>query len=387
MKQRWIKIGTLVLAAVFLVSVAVLTAWGLLHNPNGYSMYENRNLAVPETFSAETVLDGTFLQSLEPVFSDHITLRDYWLKLYTFLQMEVLQKQTVQGVVVQEDLLLPLHAPTETPDCTAAAQAMAESLLLLQNTVEDYGGTFLFVGLPEQSSALRDRYPAGFADYDNVYTSREEALFGAGEALGVQMLNLTPLFLQNQDLYYRSDHHYRLQGAYLAYQEICEALDVPALSESDFTWTALPNPFLGSLNRKLMGMWDTDEALWVYELKEPIAFERWDNGQPVEPTVFALPDRETAYTEYNAYMGGDKAETVIRTNRPELPDCLVFGDSFTNALETFLYTSFDETRSLDLRHYTEMGILEYVQTYQPDVVICMQNDTVYLLPEGNGVIE
>ena len=101
----------------------------------------------------------------------------------------------------------------------------------------------------------------------------------------------------------------------------------------------------------------------------------------------ALPDSEATFAQYNAYMGGDKAETVIQTNRPELPDCLIFGDSFTNALETFLYTSFDETRSLDLRHYTEMGILEYVQTYQPDVVICMQNDTVYLLPEGNGVIE
>lgn len=386
MKQRWIKIATLVLAALFLVSVAAITVSKIDRNP-AFLTYENRYQSVPETVSSETVLDGTFLQSLEPVFSDHITLRDYWLKLYTFLQMEVLQKQTVQGVVVQEDLLLPVNPVTETPDCRPAAEDMVENLLKLQTAVESYGGTFLFVGLPEQSSALRDRYPEGLANYDHVYSSREEALFGTGEAAGVHMLNLIPTMRQNNDLYYCSDHHYRLQGAYLAYQEICNTLGISALSEGDFTWKALPNPFLGSLNRKLMGMWDTDEALWIYELSEPIPFERWDNGQPVEPTVFALPDRETAYAEYNAYMGGDKAETVIQTNRPELPDCLLFGDSFTNALETFLYTSFDETRSLDLRHYTEMGILEYVQTYQPDVVICMQNDTVYLLPEGNGVVQ
>ncbi len=387
MKQRWIKISTLVLAALFLVSVTALTAGGLLHNPKGYSLYENRSLAVPETFSVETVLDGSFLQSLEPVFSDHITLRDYWLKLYTFLQVEVLRKPAVQGVVVQEDLLLPVNPVAETPDCRPAAEAMVENLLKLQTTVESYGGTFLFVGIPEQSSALREWYPEGLADYDAVYSSREAALFGTGEAAGLHMLNLTPTMLQNGDLYYRSDHHYRLQGAYLAYQEICEALEVSAISEEDFTWKSLPNPFLGSLNRKLMGMWDTDEALWTYELKKPIPFTRWDNGQSVEATVFDLPDSETAYVQYNAYMGGDKAETVIRTDRPDLPDCLIFGDSFTNALETFLYTSFDETRSLDLRHYTEMGILEYVQTYRPDVVICLQNDTVYLLPEGNGVIE
>ena len=43
----------------------------------------------------------------------------------------------------------------------------------------------------------------------------------------------------------------------------------------------------------------------------------------VEAAVFDLPDRETAWVQYNAYMGGDKAETVIQTNRPELPDCLI----------------------------------------------------------------
>ena len=28
-------------------------------------------------------------------------------------------------------------------------------------------------------------------------------------------------------------------------------------------------------------------------------------------------------------MGGDIAETVIQTDRPELPNALIFGDSFT----------------------------------------------------------
>ena len=135
MKQRWIKIATLVLAALFLVTVAVLTVSKIDRNP-AFLTFENRYQSVPKTVSSEAVLDGTFLQSLEPVFSDHITLRDYWLKLYTFLQMEVLQKQTVQGVVVQEDLLLPVNPVTETPDCRLAADAMVENLLKLQKTTQ-----------------------------------------------------------------------------------------------------------------------------------------------------------------------------------------------------------------------------------------------------------
>lgn len=395
MREKWIKIGTLAVAALFLAAVSLLTVWGLLTNPAGYSFYENRALAVPAELSADTLLDGSFLQSLEPVFADHIVARDYWLKAYTMLQMDVLQKSVVQGLVVQEDLLLPRYGVTGPEDCQAAAEAMVDGLLELQQTVEAYGGTFLFTGVPEQSSVLGDRYPAAMPGNQAVFAAREQALFGTGAAAGLHMLDMTPLFLQQEDparLYCLSDHHYRLQGAYLTYTAICDSLlaqgvGIPVLQESDFTWKALPNPFLGSLNRKLMGLWETEEPLWVYELQTPIPFARWDNGQPVEAAVFDLPETDTAPVQYNTYMGGDKAETIIRTNRPELPDCLIFGDSFTNGLETFLYTSFDETRSLDLRHYTEMGILDYVQTHQPDVVLCLQNDTVYLLQEGNGQIQ
>jgi len=86
-------------------------------------------------------------------------------------------------------------------------------------------------------------------------------------------------------------------------------------------------------------------------------------------------------------MGGDISETIIQTNRPNLPNVLLFGNSYTNALETFLYTSFNETRSLDLRYYKEKGILEYIDGYRPDIIICMRYDIEYLLQSGNGVIE
>lgn len=37
-------------------------------------------------------------------------------------------------------------------------------------------------------------------------------------------------------------------------------------------------------------------------------------------------------------MGGDIGESVITTNRPKLPNILIYGDSFTNPLETLLWT-------------------------------------------------
>ena len=51
---------------------------------------------------------------------------------------------------------------------------------------------------------------------------------------------------------------------------------------------------------------------------------------------------------------------------------------------TLLYASFNETRSVDLRHYTDMTIRAYIDRYQPDVVIYVRDETTYFSTEGNG---
>lgn len=83
-------------------------------------------------------------------------------------------------------------------------------------------------------------------------------------------------------------------------------------------------------------------------------------------------------------MGGDIAETCIRTDRPSLPTALIFGDSFTNAVESLAYYSFDEMRSVDLRHYKTQSISDYIAAYQPDVVICIRDYEALLSRSDNG---
>ena len=83
-------------------------------------------------------------------------------------------------------------------------------------------------------------------------------------------------------------------------------------------------------------------------------------------------------------MGGDIAETVLRTDRPALPSVLIFGDSFTNPVESLAYYSFNELRSIDLRHYTAQSLRDYIDAYRPDVVLCVRDYQSLLSREYNG---
>ena len=49
-----------------------------------------------------------------------------------------------------------------------------------------------------------------------------------------------------------------------------------------------------------------------------------------------------------------------------------------------LWTSFNETRILDLRHYTKMSLYDYIKQYRPDYVVTMVRDEFYFRRTGNG---
>ena len=186
------------------------------------------------------------------------------------------------------------------------------------------------------------------------------------------------------------DNHYGLRGAYVTYRAAAErlaadgcALCVPE-EGTDVTFSALPNPYMGSRTRKLLGLRGNDEKLLTASFAEDLPFTRFDNGAAAEATVYALPGSDAEPLTYGLYMGGDIAETVIRTDRPELPNALIFGDSFTNPVECLAYYSFNELRSVDLRHYTAQSLSDYIAAYQPDVVLCVRDYQSLLLREFNG---
>ena len=110
-------------------------------------------------------------------------------------------------------------------------------------------------------------------------------------------------------------------------------------------------------------------------------FTRTDNGKPVASTVV----NENFNNVYDYYMSGDIGETIIKTNRPQPAACARRRRFVHQPLGGILYTSCDEMRSLDYRHYDGENILDYIADYQPDVVP-VRDDLTCITTEGNGTM-
>lgn len=392
MKQK-LQTGFVALAILVITAVPLLT---LFSTEQGVSFYEQRVLAGIPTPTVKTILNGEFFTGIETFIQDHLIARDSLLTLNTSVEL-ALDRVAVNNLIVTENALLDKYgfSKWDLDYLTAQAQTKAAAYAELANTVRSYGGYFCYLGVPQFTTYFAEKYPE-FMDSRLWHTTGIRNAFSAAMTeAGVPFVNMYAAYQaagMPEEYYFDSDHHYTTEGAFFAAQTLMEYLqensgrDLACLTAEDYNIHTLKNPFLGSSNRKLYGLWESKDRLTVMTPLLEIPYTRTDNGYPVE-YIWQLPADDTATVTYGAYMGGDVAETVIQTSRPELPSILIYGDSFSNPVEALLWPNFNETRSLDFRYYTEKTLTEYIAAYQPDYVICIRDESTYLSDVFNGITQ
>lgn len=155
---------------------------------------------------------------------------------------------------------------------------------------------------------------------------------------------------QAQDLYYKTDSHWNDVGAYYSYVEIMDALssDYKMLLPrqiSDFEYT-----YVGNITRdlpKLMGLPAYEEENW--RLVPKFKFQ-------LKETHALLPD------------GIHYIRTITNVDR-QLPELLVFGDSFYVFLAPFIEPHFGRVKTIPFTTSDEIWSLDWIQRENPDIVI------------------
>lgn len=368
----------------------------LLETHSTSSFYENRTLASAPSITIDGLMDGQYFDDLEKSFSDHFALRNQFLKLNTIFNLS-LGRPVVNDIVVNSDILLDFYGylSWDTEYTNTLAEEIGKSYIALNHEIENYGGYFYYLGIPLQSTYFHSHYPNYMDSRLWHMNANSQALSKVFQQNNLSFINMSEIYKSMgnpQELYLKTDHHYSYHGAFIAYTELMNrinedtGLKLSVLTYDDLIFSTLPNNYLGSSDKKIYGLWEDDDKLEIAFLKSPLDFTRMDNNSLVDSTLYCLPDDDHETISYSIYMGGDIAETVIETNRTELPNVLVFGDSFTNPIETLIWASFNETRYLDLRYYNEQSINNYINQYKPDIVITIRDESVFLSTDGNGAI-
>lgn len=338
MKQkRILPDGLAVYGALGLLLLLGIAAF-LFHTD--FSVWERRFLAeAPANYS---ITEWTLQTDLETYLSDQIPFRRALVNIHAMLE-------TATGRAVQLDAWPQMDGEgnlrfIEKP-VSADNEAVQKRIDALHSLAGDLPHWFLTP--PTAGSLLRDQMSGVRSAVYDEETDLYKTVFQQENAVQVLAdFAVTP----NAGLYFRTDHHWNLSGAWTAYQCFCEAVGLTPAEESQFSWVTGDNAprFYGTTYSRSGLPFATPDALAYAEPLFPVTLRVLDDGAEYDHLIF--PEEADTYDGYALFLKGNHG--LIEIINPAAPERTLFvcKDSFANCVLPFLSANYSRIVAADARY-------------------------------------
>lgn len=351
---------TVALLALLLLA---LTAADLVKPDRLFSETENRILAQKPEQSLENILSGRYEEDYESYATDQFVSRDRWVALKTRMDI-LLQKKLIKGVYLGQDgYLIEQHLPGNYDQ-----GKVSKRLDQLLGLTEQYPGTMVML-VPTADNILVDKLPPHAVSFD-----QRELLARVREKIGEEhVLDLFPILEEHREeqIYYRTDHHWTTLGAYYGYQQWTRAMDYPPRNFDPQDLVTVSDSFLGTLHSRLNLPMEADE-IQIFprtvssRVRVVYDFTREAVGY-YEPSYLETKNQYGYFLDDN--HGFVEIDTAYVAQGREL---FLIKDSYANSLIPILAPHYEKIYVLDLRYYNGslFSLMEqYVTGEKVDVLV------------------
>lgn len=337
----------LVVGLLFFILLSGFTLVNFFSKDKTYSEKENRMLAQKPQVTIESIADGRYMKQYEEYRSDQFAGRNVWVQIKT-LADSFLGKKEENGVFNGKNayLLEDIKEPDEA-DLKDNLQAMKEFR-------QKYSDIKMHVMLvPNAANILKKKLPA-FA-----VTADQSALINQVRSeLGAEFswidAEKTMKKHADEEIYYRTDHHWTSLGAYYAFQDAAEALGITEEQQIPMKAYGVSNNFNGTLSAVSGYQTGYKEAMHVY-LPEgentPQIVVNYVEEQKKSASLYdssKLKEKD----KYAMFLGGNHPLVEIKSDTERTDRLLVIKDSYANCFIPFLAPYYREIVVADPRYYS-----------------------------------
>lgn len=320
---------------LFILVLSVLFVADVFDQARAFSSYEKRPLASLPKWDLEALIDGSLTLDLENYINDQFIARDSWIRFKADLE-SWMGKTENNGILFGKDGHLFDKRLTLNPQADLNLAFLSEFLLKYQ----DQNITAMIV--PEKETILSELLPTGFPMLDS------KALLSHWQSqLPLTDLVSTLMNHKEENLYYKTDHHWTLKGAYVAYEALMKDWAMDVVPYQDFSPIQVQG-FLGTYFNKSRLESITPESLVIID-PEIVSYET--DGK----TYHNLIDHSalTGSDKYGAFLYGNHGFGHIKVRESTHPKrLLVIKDSYANSLIPMMTSAFDEIDVIDLRQFS-----------------------------------
>ncbi|MBQ9142569.1 MAG: hypothetical protein IJX63_12405 [Lachnospiraceae bacterium] len=307
-----------------------------------FSESENRILASKPKLSKESVTSGKYMEQYEEYVNDQFVSRNNWIAMKTHMDIWM-QKKVINGVyLAEDDYLIEQHLAEDFPQ-----ETIEKRLTLLKQLVQDYPQTKVML-VPTADNILTDKLPA-FAPYYDQRDLLEQVKESVGEAHVIDMFPVLEAHTE-EEIYYRTDHHWTTLGAYYGYEAFTKAYGLPTRWYLKGEMETVTDSFLGSLHSKLNLPTEAEEIKIFPRTLETKIQITYDFTK--KTNSFYSDSYLQGKNKYGYFL--DDNHAVIEMEREAFSERVLFviKDSYANSMLPMLAHHYRKIYVLDLRYFS-----------------------------------
>ena len=333
----------------FLAIVGGLSIGSFVAKDREFSDNENRYLAKPPKLSIEKILDCSFQDEAEEYLKDQVCLRDGWITVKTFFQ-KITGNTDIGGAYVGKDGYdFEKIIPEDVDDALVEKNTKAVNRFFeyCSKTISEEKLNFMLV--PTSGLVYEDKLPNNAILFDqDMYMDSIASGIKTGGVIDARDVLVDS---DEEYLYYKTDHHWTTDGAFLAYNQWREAVGKSAIDKADVTEEIVTDKFRGSLYSKILDADSQYDSIEVINKKEASSFAVTADGEDIGS--FYQEKKLSEKDKYAYFFGGNYGEVRIENkNNSAEGNLLVIKDSFANSFVPLVAGEFANVYMIDLRYYS-----------------------------------
>lgn len=331
------------MAGIFLVFLIVAFAFNLFSKDKKYSESENRMLAQKPVFSMANLTSGKYMKDMEDYVTDQFFIRDKWINLKVLEDLALGKKESNGVYIGKKDYLMEIPtAPNQ--------EALDNNLDAISNFSASHPDINTVMTLIPNAAYIYDHLIPRNAPVRDQEKDIKYVMNAVSTSLNFVDLTKTMSSHKEEDIYYKTDHHWTTLGARYAFDALSTALGIEKPTQ-EYKIYPVTHSFQGTLASKS----GYDKALDTIEIYVP-------QGVNTECVVnFTDEGKKTASVyesaalekkdKYEVFFGGNHTRIDISTPMEEKKNLLLFKDSYANCFIPFLVPYYRNIIVIDPRYF------------------------------------
>ena len=332
--KKFIDIISVIILSGIVLALAIVS---VVEPDKVFSDKENRVLNSMPKFTYNKLFSGEYTMALGGYIADQFTLRNEFIGVKAYSELAQ-NKGENNGVIYTQEALIPRPA--------IDGERIEENLIILDDFVNQNKLTLTVALIPRTADVFSEFLPQTYPTNNNFLIW--EKLYSKAEDKGFVLADLyAPLCESNA--FYRTDHHYTSQGAFITYTELGKYLGYTPVDEEYFNIEKVTDDFSGtSMRSSGFYLYDKD-SIHLYRYKGDDSYSVTADGKEISLYDFS---KLNTTDKYAVFLSGNHARVDITSKDEKRERLLIIRDSFADSLAPFLALHFDLTL-IDLRYYTD----------------------------------